>query len=328
MARETKIGLLVGLLFIVAFGLVLSGIMPKETPSAISPEMRTQGPGSPVATRPLTVSQDGAGDGWSVVAPPAQNVQGGADALPGGPVVNGTPGRVEVAVVGPAQMQTGGPVESPITQAPVRPSQSSTSPVYVSPGGTRTVTYETTSDMLAELRNRASEVSPVVTTPPVQPVAQPPAPVAGQKYVVKQGDTLYAIAKQYYGNGMLHPRIAAVNASVITNPPNVTVGMELVIPPLETGPAMVPSPAPNRPSVVPAHVSDSAVATGGNNVRPLVVVEQPAPAPVKATHTVKAGDTLSAIARANASTADELARINGLANPNAIRVGQVLKLAR
>ena len=44
------------------------------------------------------------------------------------------------------------------------------------------------------------------------------------------------------------------------------------------------------------------------------------------TYTVKAGDTLSLIAWKNDTTVQELARINGIQNPNVIRVGMVLKL--
>lgn len=51
-----------------------------------------------------------------------------------------------------------------------------------------------------------------------------------------------------------------------------------------------------------------------------------APAPAAGTYTVKAGDTLSAIAARYGTTYQELARINGIANPNVINVGQVLRL--
>ena len=44
------------------------------------------------------------------------------------------------------------------------------------------------------------------------------------------------------------------------------------------------------------------------------------------THTVRAGDTLSAIARAHRTTVSELQRLNHLPNANLIRVGEVLKL--
>ena len=44
-------------------------------------------------------------------------------------------------------------------------------------------------------------------------------------------------------------------------------------------------------------------------------------------HTVVSGDTLSAIASANNTTVAELAKINGIANPNVISVGQKIKLS-
>ena len=44
------------------------------------------------------------------------------------------------------------------------------------------------------------------------------------------------------------------------------------------------------------------------------------------TYTVKAGDTLSAIAKAHGTTYQKLADINGISNPNKIYIGQVLKL--
>lgn len=53
------------------------------------------------------------------------------------------------------------------------------------------------------------------------------------------------------------------------------------------------------------------------------------PAPTAKAYTVRAGDTLSSIAArvyGNANRMDELARKNGIRNPNSIRVGQVLKL--
>lgn len=47
---------------------------------------------------------------------------------------------------------------------------------------------------------------------------------------------------------------------------------------------------------------------------------------VKTTYTVKAGDTLSAIAAKYGTTVDALAKKNGISNPNLIYAGQVLKI--
>jgi LysM repeat protein len=52
-----------------------------------------------------------------------------------------------------------------------------------------------------------------------------------------------------------------------------------------------------------------------------------APAPSGGSiYTVKAGDTLGAIAARFGTTATALAKLNGIADPSYIRVGQVLRL--
>ncbi|SNR38753.1 LysM peptidoglycan-binding domain-containing protein [Blastococcus mobilis] len=52
----------------------------------------------------------------------------------------------------------------------------------------------------------------------------------------------------------------------------------------------------------------------------------PAPASAAGSYTVRAGDTLGGIAKAHGTTWQVLAQLNGLGNPNVIRVGQVLRL--
>ena len=45
-----------------------------------------------------------------------------------------------------------------------------------------------------------------------------------------------------------------------------------------------------------------------------------------ASYTVKKGDTLSAIAKQYGTTYQEIAKANGISNPNVIQVGQTLKI--
>lgn len=61
---------------------------------------------------------------------------------------------------------------------------------------------------------------------------------------------------------------------------------------------------------------------------PVVQQGAPAKAPTKApeTYRVRAGDTLSAIARRNDVTVEQLARLNGIRNVNQLAVGQTIKL--
>jgi hypothetical protein len=123
--------------------------------------------------------------------------------------------RSSVLDVGPAQ---GYPVESGYTGRGTYPMASATPPTYQLPS----------------------------VTPPPQPM---PGPVvetqnpaipaasaaqgnrfagAGQRYTVKQGDTLYHIAKVQYGDGKQWQRIAGANPGI--SPTTLKVGQVLVMP--------------------------------------------------------------------------------------------------
>lgn len=65
--------------------------------------------------------------------------------------------------------------------------------------------------------------------PPAPPVATPsPAKTATKTYVVKKGDTLWAISIRYYGTGTKWQRIADVNR--IKDPRKLQIGTKLTIP--------------------------------------------------------------------------------------------------
>jgi len=85
-----------------------------------------------------------------------------------------------------------------------------------------------------------------VDTMPPPPVAKPrplagdkpaastaaPADVAGgQSYQVKAGDTLYTLAKRFYGDGKLWTKIADANKDRIKDVSHIPIGTTLTIPP-------------------------------------------------------------------------------------------------
>src|SRR5689334_5802967 len=78
-------------------------------------------------------------------------------------------------------------------------------------------------------------------------------------------------------------------------------------------------------------VSTTELARANDIVDPNVIaagqvldVPVPVVAPKVSTYTVHSGDTLSAIATRTGVSAADLARANGIADPNLIRIGQVL----
>lgn len=119
------------------------------------------------------------------------------------------------------------------------------------------------------------------------PVAPAPSiPDTVNKYIVKSGDCLSKIGSNL---GVDWRDIA--NANGIVSPYTIYVGQTLIIPGGST-----PAPAPSQPS------------NSGT------------------TYTVKSGDTLSSIAAKFGTTYQKIAADNGIANPNIIYPGQVLKI--
>ena len=55
-----------------------------------------------------------------------------------------------------------------------------------------------------------------------------PAVTDNKTHTVQSGDTLWGIAKKYYGNGAQYPKIASANS--IANPNVISVGQVLSIP--------------------------------------------------------------------------------------------------
>lgn len=81
-----------------------------------------------------------------------------------------------------------------------------------------------------------AEVAPAASEEPIPapveeapaPPPPPPPPPAPRTYTVVSGDTLWAIAERYYGDGSKYPQIA--EASGISNPDLIHPGQVLTIP--------------------------------------------------------------------------------------------------
>lgn len=84
---------------------------------------------------------------------------------------------------------------------------------------------------------------PHTITAHLDAVVQPAAPA----YTVQAGDTLYAIALRYYGNGQYWPTLYWANRSELSNPNLISVGQVLTIP-QNPGAVTTPDPTTSDPA--------------------------------------------------------------------------------
>jgi LysM repeat protein len=98
--------------------------------------------------------------------------------------------------------------------------------------------------------------------------------------------------------------------------------------PARASPTATPSATPTQTATATATVTATPTATAAASATPPgtpspVSTPTPQPSPFSE-YLVQAGDTLSSIAGKFGTTADELARINGITDPNTLDVGQKL----
>lgn len=147
------------------------------------------------------------------------------------------------------------------------------------------------------------------------------------KYTVKEGDTLYTIAEQYYQDGLKYSEI--VNTNKLDNENSITVGQVLQIPKVQSQavqPEATPSPATETKVAEETTNTDKGGGTGGA-VNQTIWGERI----TSDSYTVAEGDWLSTIAgRAygDVYAYDRLAQANNIADPNVIVPGQTLKIPR
>ena len=188
-------------------------------------------------------------------------------------------------------------------------------------------------------------VGQVLTIPGTGTPTTPTTPTTGTRYTVKAGDTLYAIALRY---GVTVQTI--INANGITNANLIRVGQVLTIPGTSTPTTPTPPTTPTTGTTYTVKAGDTLYAIAlryGVTVQQIVTANNitnanlisigqvltipgtgtpttPTTPTTGTSYTVKAGDTLYAIALRYGVTITQLVNANGIANPNLIRVGQVL----
>ena len=80
---------------------------------------------------------------------------------------------------------------------------------------------------VATTSNMVDTISDVITTEKRE-TKEPET--GGRKYTVKSGDSLWKIAKQFYGDGAEYKKIWDANSDVLYNPDHIRIGQVLIIP--------------------------------------------------------------------------------------------------
>jgi nucleoid-associated protein YgaU len=273
MTRETKIGLLVGLAFIIVIGILLSDHMTSATEP---PKAPLSVAGSNVRESVLTPAAPGGspavaavGAGQGAMAP-TQPVMTGAEISASQrasvqPPIHVGPAHTQYPIVvqqGPVPQQARDQVESQARAAEL--------PVVIAPPGGRAPAGHP----LEQLANRHGEEIVAIGGPGQQSPRQQPVPMAAlREYKAQPGDSLSKIASRYLGANTKANReaIMRVNPTLQANPDRIVEGRTYVLPPPPTadgatGAAAMATAAPATPSTARSGVTnETAAAPTGEN---------------------------------------------------------------
>lgn len=296
MTRETKIGLLIALAFVIAVGVLLSDHMVNN--SDVKPA--TVAVAGPEVVKGLAVPGKAAEGVATPVTPeasptPVNKVPDIADLAPDTAktkiVVGNAPNGDAIEI---------GTKANP--NLPIRPTEIIIKPPVDSLVNADPGTHVSTIG--------SGDPVPTGVTPLLAPATTQPTEKKYQDYVAVAGDNVAKWAKKFLGADTKVNRdlIIAANDVLKKDPTKIVVGKTYHIP-------LKATPAPTEVAVAPA-------------TQPIksTTVAPPAPAPAK-TYVVKSGDNLWKIAKGNAQLASEIRKLNRDAfKGENLRVGATLRL--
>ncbi|MCJ7544814.1 MAG: LysM peptidoglycan-binding domain-containing protein [Phycisphaerae bacterium] len=264
MTRETRIGLLVGLGFIITFGLVLTELTGSGRPG----------------TEPASLN-----DSAELALAPAEDISPAVVHAQDLPPRVGAPAAALMAAGQDAPAQAGTPAEPPAAEvvAVVHSGGDTPSPAAGGPAA-----------LIAQGSPRITIAAELEAPPPAAVPVVSPAPAAAatpaRTYVVQPGDSLVKIARKVYGDDPRdgYKRILEANCDRITDPSLIRVGQVLVIPAPMGAVRAVAAGSPNVQEVELGQLADVLASAAGDSP------QQPGPRTV---YVIQRGDTLTKIAR-------------------------------
>ena len=150
-------------------------------------------------------------------------------------------------------------------------------------------------------------------------------------HIVKKGETLGKIASKY------HTSVNSLKALNHLHSSNLRVGQKLIVKKGTTvkvpNPNYKPSTQDSTKTIASNTTVDSMTTKSDTIGSPTPVQPKPEIKPVQqqlnyTSYTIRQGDTLSSIARRYGTTANDIAQYNHLANKDAIKIGQKLKIPK
>jgi LysM repeat protein len=323
MTRETKIGLLVGLAFIIVIGILLSDHLTSATEP---PQAQLVQAGKDVRSG-VTVPGGQAAPVTQVQVP-----QGVAPQSPVSTREELQPKQPPVTVVhiGPAPVPANpGNVPQPTTPQKVEPIATNTNPPPTpAPTNGGKSALETVANTMNEPLVPVG--APKETTTPEQTnIAHPPTVLAtaGRQYKAESGDSLSKMAGRFLGGNTKANRETIINANptLKANPDMIIVGKTYTIPTAAT--AQAPAPASTATNV-PKLTENAIILDDTTPAKPQLANAPVAPTP-EHMYTVKQGETLTRIAVEQMGTGDAVSAIvelNKIKDPNKVAAGTKLRL--
>ena len=150
-------------------------------------------------------------------------------------------------------------------------------------------------------------------------------------HIVKKGETLGKIASKY------HTSVNSLKALNHLHSTNLRIGQKLIVKKGSTvkvpNPNYIPSTQDSTKTIASNTTVDSMTTKSDTVGSPAPVQPKPEIKPVQqqlnyTSYTIRQGDTLSSIARRYGTTANDIAQYNHLANKDAIKIGQKLKIPK
>jgi nucleoid-associated protein YgaU len=321
-ARETKIGLVVGLGFIVCFAIILSNRGAAHTPNVTylyRPDLDvTRSPAPATAAEPERRARALASNSPSREREPSANRR--AEERPArNPEVGSAP-----------PMTRGTDLRSDPSRAAAAPSETSMS-ASANP-------QPETSGPLALRNAPLAELNPAARTsgdPAPALAAKESSPISGCKHTVARGDTLWKIAETYYGarSSQIVDAIFEANRGTLSGPERLVLGQELVLPVLSGfQPPALRQTATIETSSPPAEIVPSATETQKPpGAKPPKTIRNRTEMPRMRLYEVKPGDRYASIAQSQLGDRNrwkEIYELNKdqIPDPTKIRTGTKIRL--